>query len=169
MRNYAGLQSSKVNELQSLVDHAGACETSGHSGALLPLSRIVRERYQSGETIVNLEQLEHEAVQWYTRKGMKSGFECLHVAFVRLQGHEINVNDERLGVLLDWIFHEADVTLVLGNGGYDCPQKTMNEMIDWLLEDIRGGIGTGLESQARNSSHEKEKKPSDEKELDGVL
>ncbi|KAK2762119.1 hypothetical protein FQN54_001126 [Arachnomyces sp. PD_36] len=147
MGSYAGLQRSKTKELHSLIYHAGVHETSGHSNALSPLSKIVKERYQGGEVVVTLEELEHAALQWYTRKGKKPGFECLHVAFVRLQGHEIHINDERLGILLDWVFYGPDVVLILGNGGYVCQQRTVNEMIELLCPDSRVGLETVPESQ----------------------
>ncbi|OJD28535.1 hypothetical protein ACJ73_00062 [Blastomyces percursus] len=143
LRPYSELQRSKTSQLQDLINEAGEYEFSGHSNALFPLSTIVKDRCAVGDTIITLEGLEHRAIKWYEAKGMKLGFECLHVALVRRQGENFCLDGEDLGVLLDWVFHETDVLLILGQEDYVCKLKTVEEVMDRLFQQVE--LETGCE------------------------
>ncbi|PGG97179.1 hypothetical protein AJ79_09316 [Helicocarpus griseus UAMH5409] len=145
LSNYARSQQSRKNELQRLIDEAGEYEHSGHSNALAPLSMIVKHWHAVGETIMTLEGLERRAIEWYEVKGMKPGFECLHIALVRRQGENFGLNGEDLGVLLDWVFDGTDVSLILGNEDYVYKQTTVEEVMDGLF--LRVERETGSEVQ----------------------
>ncbi|PGG99115.1 hypothetical protein AJ79_08679 [Helicocarpus griseus UAMH5409] len=133
LENYAGLQESRMNDLQSLVNKFGEYEVSGHSNALPSLSKIVKHWHDNGQTITTLEQLEYRAIEWHKINKTKPGFECLHIALARRQGQNIYIDGKYPGLLLDWVFYGPDVTLILGNGDYVYVQKTVEEMIDWLF------------------------------------
>ncbi|PGH17057.1 hypothetical protein AJ79_01441 [Helicocarpus griseus UAMH5409] len=131
---FGKFHTSKIEQLQKLIDNVEKCETSGFSDVFPSLSKVVENCYKNGQPIKTLEKLEEHVLNQY-KESRKLGSECLQVALVRRLGQSLD--SSHCSILLDWnFFDKTEVKLLVWDGKtYICDYTTIEKAINRLFPE----------------------------------